>query len=62
MKKQKLLKLTKLTISNLDRVKGGTDPCKCHEGLGDGEANMINLTLVTCPTMVTCQNPCEVPI
>jgi hypothetical protein len=56
MKKQKVLKLTKLTVSNLDRIKGGTDPCKCHVGLGDGEYNMINLTLITC------QNPCPVPI
>jgi hypothetical protein len=56
MKKQKLLKLTKLTVSNLDRVKGGTDPCKCHQGLGDGEYNMIN------HTVNTCQNPCAVQI
>jgi hypothetical protein len=61
MKKQKLLKLTKLTVANLDRVKGGTDPCKCHEGLGDGVYNRDHPTL-TCPTLVTCQNPCEVPI
>ena len=57
MKKQKLLKLTKLTVANLGRVKGGLiGVCKCDIGLGDGEYNRDNLTAYTC------HNPCVTEI
>ncbi|NIM15208.1 MAG: hypothetical protein GTO45_24855 [Candidatus Aminicenantes bacterium] len=51
----KKLKLTKLTVANLDRVKGGSIPCACHWTVGDGVQIMEN------KTKVTCMNPCPVP-
>lgn len=51
---RKKLKLTKLTVSNLDRVKAGSIPCACHWGMDDGAFNRDNLTLATC------NNPCQV--
>ncbi|NIM17781.1 MAG: hypothetical protein GTO45_37875 [Candidatus Aminicenantes bacterium] len=44
----KKLKLTKLTVANLDRVKGGTKECACQWTTGDGVQNKENLTKVTC--------------
>jgi hypothetical protein len=52
----KKLKLTKLTVANLDRVKGGSIECACHWTTGDGVHNMEILT------KFTCKNPCPVPI
>jgi hypothetical protein len=48
----KKLKLTKLTVANLDRLKGGTDPCACQWTTGDGVNNMMS--------KVTCVNPCPI--
>jgi hypothetical protein len=50
----KKLKLTKLTVANLDRVKGGSIECACQWTTGDGVYNMENIT------KVTCVNPCPV--
>lgn len=38
-REQKKLKLTKLTVDNLERVKGGDDPCACHVTTYDGAFN-----------------------
>jgi len=43
---EKKLKLTKLTVANLDRVKGGIDHCACQVGVGDGVFNRDHPTLV----------------
>ncbi len=52
---KKKLKLTKLTVANLDRVKGGIDYCACHVGMGDGAFNRDNPTLVksVCVCIIT---------
>ncbi|MCP5053919.1 MAG: hypothetical protein GY940_42520 [bacterium] len=41
-KVKKKLKLTRLTVSNLERVKGGIDQCRCQLGAGDGAFNRDN--------------------
>ena len=38
-KEQKKLKLTKLTVANLERVKGGDDPCACEWTIDNGAFN-----------------------
>lgn len=48
----KKLKLTKLTVANLDRVKGGRPPCACDWLLQNGAYNRDHFTLWTCA------NPC----
>jgi hypothetical protein len=50
----KKLKLTKLTVANLDRVKGGITHCACQWTTGDGVPNKLNLS------NVTCVDPCPV--
>jgi len=52
MNKKKKLKLTKLTISNLDRVKGGRPPCACEWTAGNGQFNLENYTFISC---IVCQ-------
>lgn len=48
----KKLKLTKLTVANLDRVKAGKFLCACDIQLGNGAFNRDH------PTIQTCMNPC----
>jgi hypothetical protein len=50
-KDKKKLKLTKLTVTNLDRLKGGDIPyCACEWTTDNGAYNQVN----------TKQNPCPV--
>ena len=49
-KNKKKLKLTKLTVANLDRAKGGDIPCACHWTVTDGAWNRDH----------TRENPCAV--
>jgi hypothetical protein len=55
MNKKKKLKLTKLTISNLDAAKGGRPPklCICDALVTDGAYNRDHYTegVVTCPNI-----------
>jgi hypothetical protein len=54
MKKDtKKLKLTKLTVANLDRLKGGKDHCACQYTAGDNALNQLGtasfaVTLCSC--------------
>jgi len=51
----KKLKLTKLTVANLDRVKGGRPPCACQWTTNDGAFNRdhVTFTCFPCPITVT---------
>ncbi len=44
----KKLKLTKLTVANLDRVKGGRPECACELTAGDGQFNYDHFTIISC--------------
>lgn len=48
MNKNKKLKLTKLTVANLDRVKGGRPPCACEWTAGNGQFNYDHVTIISC--------------
>lgn len=58
MNKNKKLKLTKLTIANLDRVKGGRPPCACEWTAGDGEFNRDHFTIISCRVCPITDYPC----
>jgi hypothetical protein len=51
----KKLKLTKLTVANLQRVKGGIDLCKCDINQGNGAWNRDHPTI----SVVVCVVPTE---
>ena len=53
-KNKKRLKLTKLTVANLDRVKGGIDHCACDIGTNNGALNQLHPTVISC---IICINP-----
>ncbi len=53
-KDQKRLKLTKLTVANLDRLKGGIDHCACEWTTNNAALNQINPTVISC---IICLNP-----
>ena len=40
-KNKKKLTLTKLTVANLDRAKGGKDHCACQYTVGDNALNQM---------------------
>lgn len=57
------LKLTKLTVSNLDRVKGGIDTPECGCPYTDPQqgVNIYNLhQTITCVPCVSVVDPCTV--
>jgi hypothetical protein len=45
-REQKKLKLTKLTVVNLQRVKGGRPDCACEWTVGNGQWNHDHWTAV----------------
>jgi hypothetical protein len=55
----KKLKLTKLTIANLERIKGGELPCVCHFTVGDGAFNRDNPT-ISCKVCPITGAECEI--
>ena len=55
----KKLKLTKLTIANLERIRGGELPCVCHFTVGDGAFNRDNPT-ISCKVCPITGAECEI--
>lgn len=57
-KLQGKLKLTKSTIANLDRIKGGRPPCACNATVTDGAINRDNQTIVKTYCLTYCPTVC----
>lgn len=50
----KKIKLTKLTVANLERAKGGIDHCACNYGLGDNAYNQAVKQSLIADTVCNC--------
>ena len=51
---KKRLKLTKTTISNLDRVKGGSPDCACDFMVGNAACNFDHVQTVNQSACLSC--------